>query len=217
MYVRGRWDGRVRGDDNRYKPAIERLTPTPPPTAAQRARDDKLLQDLFDDPDFAKLMGESQAYALSEDADPTWKWWLNVNTGVMLPVKRAHVDMTSENPGQFGVTPQMIARIKQQHPDLYPEEGHDLSWWEMIRYEAQKLGWVRIGSQQEMQEVARPYIYAASIKQAQTAIRIMQRKAIIIDAVEIEITNPDEPMEGYGEFIELEDEAQIKRFMLRRA
>ncbi|RYD63712.1 MAG: hypothetical protein EOP83_11480 [Verrucomicrobiaceae bacterium] len=148
-----------------------------------------------------------------EASAPQQKWWLNVNTGETVVVKRAHGDMTQENPGRFGITQRMIDRIKTEHPDLNPQEGHELSWWELVRYEAQKNGWVRIGSEQEFQSVARPYVYAASVRHAQKAITWMMRKGIIVDVCEVEINNPEEPVEGYGEFIELPDEAALKRFL----
>lgn len=55
-YNRGRWNGPV-GDamSDQYKPAIERLTPKP---KSSRAENDRLLKAIFDDPEFAAMMGE---------------------------------------------------------------------------------------------------------------------------------------------------------------
>jgi hypothetical protein len=123
--------------------------------------------------------------------------------------------MTQENPAQFGITPAMIEKIKADHPDLDPSKPSlsNLSWWEFVRYEAQKLGWVRVGSEQEMQEVAMPYVYADTIPHAKEAIRMMRLKGIVKDAVEIEINNPDEPVEGYGDFYTLTSKMEISKFM----
>lgn len=56
-YSHGRWNGPVHDPSlDHYLPAVERLTPKP--KRKRSVADDELLRQIFDDPDFAKLMGE---------------------------------------------------------------------------------------------------------------------------------------------------------------
>ena len=155
---------------------------------------------------------------LESEDDTQVKWWINVRTGEIRPVARAHGDETKIAPEAFGISQERIEQIKRDHPDLDPDgDGWgELSWWELIRYEAQKNGWVRAGSFQEGSDSGAPYVYALNLRAAQLAIGIMMKKGWLIDKCEIEITNPQNPVEGHGDFYELEDERQIKQFMLRR-
>jgi hypothetical protein len=145
------------------------------------------------------------------------KWWINIRTGEIRSVSRAHGDETTANPAAFGVSPADVERIKAENPDLDPEgDGWgELSWWELVRFEAMKNGWVRAGSYQEGSEDGAPYVYAASLRMAQMAISLMMKKGWIIDACDVEITDPTTPVEGHGDFYELRG-MQLKQFMLRR-
>lgn len=144
---------------------------------------------------------------LNESGLEDEKWWYNVTTREVLPVPRSHGDMVEADPGRFGVPPEKVAELQAR----YPDDGELATWWEYVRYEAQLKGWVRIGRWHDGDDA--PYIYAASLKQARTALQWMLSQAIVIDKVNVEITNSREPVEGSGDFYQFKDERAVKLFL----
>lgn len=145
---------------------------------------------------------------LTETHGRSGKWWYNAISGevIELPEDLPHRDAVSDRPQQFGVDADTVRRLKLTYPD-----GDDLTWWEALGYEAQKRGWVRVGS--DHGDTSTPYLYAASIPLAQATLRWMLKNAIVIDQVDVEITNPEHPLEGYGAYGEMRNEQDLTRFL----
>lgn len=147
---------------------------------------------------------------VSEATTNPQKWWLNVNTGDLIDVPHDHYDVF--NASRFGVSEREISDIKTKWAD---DADHDeIVFWD-ISYHAMLKGWVRLGSF-GADGLDHAYIYAAYLKAAQKTLNWMIRHGHFSEEIGIEIMNPEEPMLGHGDYCEIKDDRDLKKFLAKR-
>lgn len=138
------------------------------------------------------------------------KWWFNAETDEVIDVVRDHFDQFDA--GKFGVSAATVEAINARWAD--DDWADEIIFWD-IAYHAMLNGWVRLGSL-GADGMDHAYVYAARLRHAQKALKWMMQNGHFSERVGVEIMNPEEPMLGHGEYTEIGDDRDLKRFLAKR-